>query len=215
MIFSLSFLSLSLLSLSIIPLLSYLPSFLIKAKTKHMNNIIMHFVYIYFISKGTRVPQNTTNISQICCNLPSLQHRQIWCQRAGQNIGETRSNLSIFNKVFLPHRAKCTILPANSGNDDIFPLSLHSIHFWRSPEWSLVRAIRQAPLESWQSGQPKEASSFSETYSVRGAEPFCPDAPRWALSAVLKKKSSLTLPKSELCICYLLTSSKSSKLSPS
>lgn len=102
--------------------------------------------------------------------------------------------MSIFNKVFLPCRAKCTILPTNSGDDDIFPLGFHSIRSWRSPEWSLVRAIRPAPLESWNPGQPKEASPFAETYSVRGAEPFCRDAPRWALSAVLKKNLSWRCP---------------------
>ena len=43
------------------------------------------------------------------------------------------------------------------------------------------------PLESWQPDQPKETAPFPETYSVRGAEPFCQEAPRRALSAVLKQ----------------------------
>lgn len=56
-----------------------------------------------------------------------------------------------------------------------------------SPVWSLVRAILPVPLESWQPDQPKETAPFPKTYSVRGAEPFCQEAPRRALSAVLKK----------------------------
>lgn len=56
-----------------------------------------------------------------------------------------------------------------------------------SPVWFLVRAIPPVPLESWQPDQPKETAPFPKTYSVRGAEPFCQEAPRRALSAVLKK----------------------------
>ena len=142
--------------------------------------VCIHIIYI----KGSPGAPNSTNISKICCNLPSPKQSELatacWAKC---------SKLAV-SCQFLIKSFSLAELNAPFSLQTLAMMTSHLVSIASIPEspvWFLVRAIPPVPLESWQPDQPKETAPFPKTYSVRGAEPFCQEAPRRALSAVLKK----------------------------